>query len=549
MDSDFDGGESKDYQREPQHQHFDQQADIDLTLGGDDEAFPFEAPPDSDHNGHLQFEGHDHGEAEFHGGGSIEYAGEGLPYEGDGHPEDMPYNDDGDRAESKYEQQQGGYEDEAEWAHHHHQEEQYYAEEKIAQPIAVAAAAPPRQHHGWLPEKHIDIPLPPCTSLGAIEDLPRFMKLRIINTEMMLQHTSKIQGRNETQAQFLPRVSHLHLQRKRLSQISSTVHVMPNLRTCYFYENFLTKIENLEGLRSLTHLDVSSNLIATLPHKGKGWPLGVLKKIVLDGNLLTRIENLENAISLEELCVSNQRMPPANWEEIKMAVASSSSSSSSAQQQLPHPVQPLPLDFCPSTLRALSRTLKVLHATRCRLVHVAFLSELVSLEELDIKDNFVESLDECIPLASMPRLKKLDLRNNPVTKIYSYFEVMGGAANDRLVLLDDKPVPKQHVAALRGLARHKHQQGTGYYAQRDQQIQQQQYQQQQQQQGQGQGGGARGQAVAMRQMMGGFGGGGAGGVDGSGGAGGGLMMDITGREAIVSSRGGAPHSAGGGGRR
>lgn len=73
----------------------------------------------------------------------------------------------------------------------------------------------------------------------------------------------------------------------------------------YLYENFLTKIENLNFAENLTHLYLQNNRLNKLENLNC---LTKLKKLYLAGNQIQLLEGLEQCRELTDVHIENQRL-------------------------------------------------------------------------------------------------------------------------------------------------------------------------------------------------------------------------------------------------
>lgn len=99
----------------------------------------------------------------------------------------------------------------------------------------------------------------------------------------------------ETQDHFHSRVTHLHHQSQKISQIGD-LSMVKHLTVLYLYDNKLTNIEHLEAIPHLRMLYLQRNKISKIENISH---LTKLKKLYLSNNRISVIENLENLSNLE----------------------------------------------------------------------------------------------------------------------------------------------------------------------------------------------------------------------------------------------------------
>ena len=119
---------------------------------------------------------------------------------------------------------------------------------------------------------------------------------RRIKQEMLLKATSLARGNSETVDDYLKRVTHLHLQNKKLKVIEN-LDACTNLKVLYLYDNQIEVIENLGFSSLLSYVYLQNNLISVMPTLN----LSSLVKLYLDDNQIQYVTGLENCEKLEEV--------------------------------------------------------------------------------------------------------------------------------------------------------------------------------------------------------------------------------------------------------
>jgi protein phosphatase 1 regulatory subunit 42 len=190
----------------------------------------------------------------------------------------------------------------------------------------------------------------------------------------------------------------------------------------YLYDNQIAKIQNLNFATILQYLYLHNNLIKEIP------PLIMpnLKKIYLDDNEIRVVGGLNECVNLEELHVARQRLPTFTS-----------------------------LQFDPSSLFAISRTLQVLEISGSGISILQPFNVLYNLRKLLCKDNSVVDLNEVEAIVALPRLEEANFLGNPCCHLFKYRDVTIGAASNCFALLDEVPIPKHQQIAIRGLMDHR----------------------------------------------------------------------------------------------
>lgn len=164
-----------------------------------------------------------------------------------------------------------------------------------------------------------------------------------ISPEALIAATPTTFARQETNAHFFKRVSHLNLQERRLTSLAG-IEVCANLRFLFAFGNRLRAIpEAVLELPALEILTLDRNEIDELRNLDSSRRL---RKLHLSQNRISRVEGLEACDSLEELHVARQRRGDGAP----------------------------PLSFASSSIRALARSLRWLDVTGCGLLSLGALA-------------------------------------------------------------------------------------------------------------------------------------------------------------------------------
>lgn len=244
---------------------------------------------------------------------------------------------------------------------------------------------------------------------------------RKINQEMMLRATTLSRGNSEAVDAYLKRVTHLHLQGKRLRVIEN-LEKCSNLKVLYLYDNQIEVIENLDFSKLLSYVYLQNNLISVLPTLD----LTCLRKLYLDDNQIQYVTGLEACTALEELHLANQRLPAFT-----------------------------PLEFDPLTLQAVAETLQVLEISGCQIKSFKPIAHLTSLRKLFAENNDIVDIVNIEMMVALPELEEAKFIGNPICQERKYRDAAIGASSDALLVLDDLPILKHQQIAMRGLKKHR----------------------------------------------------------------------------------------------
>lgn len=247
-----------------------------------------------------------------------------------------------------------------------------------------------------------------------------------MNAETFVQAAKLVVGKHEHMDHYLKRLTHLHLNgtaKRHIIRIEN-LHLCPNLKVLYLYDNEITKMENLENAPGLTHLHLQNNQISKiedLEHQES------LEKLYLEGNRIQCLEGLERCPRLVELHMGNQALPAS-----------------------------LRFTIDPQSIRTLAMSLRVLNLSQCHLSSLEHLDGLRSLEVLDVSKNRVEDLEQVFALLMNVRsLSELDMRENPVTSAPRYREKVITFSSARLGLLDKKDIDPNQRRMMQSHMAHK----------------------------------------------------------------------------------------------
>ena len=127
------------------------------------------------------------------------------------------------------------------------------------------------------------------------------------------------------QAQYLKKMSHLHLENKKI-EIIENLQNCPNLTHVYLQENLIYTLVN-DPFKSLANI-VQLNLYENQIDQMEGFlELVNLKRLYLEKNQISKLDGLDNCRKLEELYLGNQELPPGTeftFDEYSLAAISNS---------------------------------------------------------------------------------------------------------------------------------------------------------------------------------------------------------------------------------
>jgi len=209
---------------------------------------------------------------------------------------------------------------------------------------------------------------------------------REITQELLVAVTAKSQIKpraNEPIAKFLARITHLHLNDRKLTSSALPAGCCAGLKALYLFDNEIEVLDGLCNLTQLTHLYCQNNAISRIVDDVG--TLTRLRKLYLNGNCLSSLETLAPLAGLEELHASSQRLPDGAM-----------------------------LDLAPGALSRMSG-LKVLALANNGLRSVNDLACCRSLQTVDLAKNQLSTISSLLGLIGASPISDLDLRDNDVS--------------------------------------------------------------------------------------------------------------------------------------
>lgn len=176
----------------------------------------------------------------------------------------------------------------------------------------------------------------------------------------------------------------------------------------------------------LSYLYLQNNFIEELPII----QITSLRKLYLDDNRIQVVSGLQNCIALEELQLARQKLPTFTS-----------------------------IQFDPQTLHAISTNLQVLEISSCGVSILTIFSRMMNLRKLFCKDNLVTDIDEVASVMRLPRLEEANFLGNPCCKMFKYRDIAIGESSDVLQILDEVPIPRHQLVAIKGLMEDRYSKG------------------------------------------------------------------------------------------
>jgi protein phosphatase 1 regulatory subunit 42 len=236
---------------------------------------------------------------------------------------------------------------------------------------------------------------------------------RALTSALMEASSKRSRPENEGRADFLERITHLHLQEKRLTDVEKLAQCRL-LEVVYLYNNQITSITpralSLCG-STLTQLYLQNNDLNTLVGLES---LTSLKILHVGGNRLQVIDCLHNMRQLVELNISRQRPDPEDEDEEAGGGDGKGDSDAGDSALVGAPGE---IIFAKETAETLAVTLRNIDVSGNHISSLRSVAQIASLHELHAQGNDVADFSEvqnaCEQLSV---LTTLDLRDNPVAK-------------------------------------------------------------------------------------------------------------------------------------
>ncbi len=246
---------------------------------------------------------------------------------------------------------------------------------------------------------------------------------REINQQLILASTTLTKSSKESVEAYMKRVTHLHLQNKRLCKISG-LDDCKNIKVLYLYDNQVEVIENLDFALQLQYLYLQNNQIRDIP----SLVMPNLTKLYLEENEITFVSGLEQCAKIQELYLARQRLPMYSQ-----------------------------LQFDYASLQAISRTLQILDISGNGISQMTPFTCLYNLRRLYCEKNAITDVAEIEAVISLDYLEEATFLGNPCCDELGskYREYTVGASSDALIMLDNLPVQRHQQIAMRGLSAHR----------------------------------------------------------------------------------------------
>jgi protein phosphatase 1 regulatory subunit 42 len=266
-------------------------------------------------------------------------------------------------------------------------------------------------------------------------------------TPALFMHRSTSSARiakDETEEDFVKRLTHLKLQDKNIKEIEN-LEEMKALQVLYLQDNRIVSMAPLQCCARLTNLHLSRNGIKVI----EGLNVCVnLRKLFLEGNEISHVSGLENNAMLEELNLSNQKL--ANGDS---------------------------LTFDETCLDILGGNLQTLTIDGNNIKTATQFLRLAEIQIFQCRKNKLEDVGELVELiASLSEVKKVDLSGNPACRAPKFRETLLINCSNRLQALNGKDIDMKQRDALIRFAQHRQQRSERKAAAKQQQQLHQQQQ-------------------------------------------------------------------------
>jgi protein phosphatase 1 regulatory subunit 42 len=240
-----------------------------------------------------------------------------------------------------------------------------------------------------------------------------------MHAKTLLKRSQRNVRKNETMEDALRTLTHLHMAGLGISSLEPEQLNLYSSAIClYVYDNHLTDLSGIDNLDFLEELQAQNNDITEIQEFG---PF-VLRRLDLRHNCISVIRGLSQQPDLRELLFSGQR--------VERVVLS------------------------PGCFSSQVMCLTLLELADCGIDELTELRGLEALQVLNLAGNLIGSLhDLALLMSTLPSLRNLDLRRNPVCKEVKYRESM--IIMSEVAELDGKEVLPTQRETLRRMKRRK----------------------------------------------------------------------------------------------
>lgn len=238
-----------------------------------------------------------------------------------------------------------------------------------------------------------------------------------LSRKLILSSTAMSKTRQETLDHFLGRITHLHLQGKRLKAIEN-LECCASLKVLFLYDNKIEEIANLDFAKNLSYLYLENNCIRDVPPMVQT----KLKKFYVDENEISVIQGLEMCTELEVLSCARQRLPKLS-----------------------------PLVFSQDTLESICSTLQTLDISGNNISDLSPFKILFRLQKFYASDNNISDIGEIEGIIGLPELEDVNFKRNPCCALRRYRDYVIGSASNSLRLFDDVPISQKNIDSIRGI--------------------------------------------------------------------------------------------------
>ena len=244
-------------------------------------------------------------------------------------------------------------------------------------------------------------------------------KARKITLELLMSAATLTKSSNETAEAYMARITHLHLQGKRL-EVVENLEKCTNLKVLYLYDNNISQVASdaLDFAQGLQYIYLQNNQLTEIPVMSAT----TLRKLNFDENEISLVSGLENCPKLEELRIADQRLP--NFTS---------------------------LNFDQPSLDAISHRLECLDISGNNISNLRQFGCLYNLKKLFASNNNVVDLYEIESIIGLSQLAEANFLGNPCASVQNYRDYAIGAASDSFRILDDLSFQRHQQVAIRAL--------------------------------------------------------------------------------------------------
>lgn len=125
----------------------------------------------------------------------------------------------------------------------------------------------------------------------------------LIPLSLLVTCSSLPRGKNDSDASYISKVTHLNLSGKKLDFVNN-LEGCTSIRALFLSDNNIKNIMGISHLKYMTMLHLESNQLTEISGLDS---LTKLEKLYLDNNKISRLQGLENLKELHELYLNHQK--------------------------------------------------------------------------------------------------------------------------------------------------------------------------------------------------------------------------------------------------